>query len=255
MRGALIIALMALFLHTEAIGGDEKFQIKIMLSPSAEWLRFGQSVNAPIYNSQFGTKLSYNFGIEYKRFFDPSLSFSTGLLYMNKGFRNAIQAVPTAENPNPGTNDVGVTLGSMHMLAVPLYLNVHHRLRRRLEMIYTAGLAGGYVFSETVRNRYYSGENIPEQGFFDMSEGAAPVNLFVDYYVGLHAGIGILAYLKSRIVLIVQPMYKHQLNNARDYVGQFTSNDPFTARLNSFGVDLKVGYFFTKQIRNRKKEF
>ena len=29
----------------------------------------------------------------------------------------------------------------------------------------------------------------------------------------------------------------------------------FVARLNSFGLDIKVGYFFTKQVSNRSKDF
>ena len=49
-------------------------------------------------------------------------------------------------------------------------------------------------------------------------------------------------------------MFQFQINNARDYLGQFASADPFSARLNSFGVDLKLGYFFTKQVRNRRKD-
>lgn len=252
MRNKLFIAAFA-FISLTAHAEGEKFQVTLMLSPSAEWLHFRNSLYAATYNAQWGTKLSYNFGLEYKRFFDPSLSFSTGLLYMNKGFRNDIQA-STYGNSSAGQDALGVTLGSVHMIAVPLYLNAHHRLARKVEMIYTAGFAGGYIFSETVRNRYYTEEEIPEQGFLDLSSGKSNVNLFKDYYAGLHFGAGISAYLKSRIVLIVQPMFKLQLNNARDYGGAFSSSDPFSAKLNSFGIDLKVGYFFTKQIRNRRKE-
>lgn len=238
---------LALFLASAtAFAGGEKFQINLLLSPTAEWLYFRNSLNAKTYNDLWGSKLSYNFGIEYKRFFDPSLSFSTGVMYMNKGFRNKIASTTGGE--------VGVTLGSAHIFAVPLYMNIHHDLTRKVEMIYTAGLGVGYLASETVRNRYYTDEEIPDQGFLDVTEGKSNVNLFVDYYIGAHVGVGISAYLKSRIVLVVQPMYKYQLNNARDYFGQFSSNDPFSAKLNSFGIDLKIGYFFSKQIRNRRKE-
>ena len=100
-----------------------------------------------------------------------------------------------------------------------------------------------------------STEENPEEGLFDLSENGSELNLFRDYYVGAHVGIGISTYIKSRIVLIVQPMYRFQLHDARDFSGQFNSGDPFVARLNSFGIDLKIGYFFTKQIRNRKKQY
>ena len=227
--------------------GDEKYQITLVLSPTAEWLRFSKSVNSAVYNNQWGTKLSYNFGVEYKRFFDPSLSISAAVLYMNKGFRNQIK--------NADGTRAGSALASIHIAAIPLSLNVHHRLRRKVEMIYTAGIVGGYVFSERVRNNYLSNEANPVQGVWDLSEGGVELNLFRDYYVGAHVGIGVSTYIKSRIVMIVQPMYRFQLHDARDFSGQFNSNDPFVARLNSFGIDLKIGYFFTKQIRNRKKQY
>ncbi|MEX2597710.1 MAG: hypothetical protein WEC59_12360 [Salibacteraceae bacterium] len=255
MKRALVLIALFFSLVFSARSGDEKFQMTLMLSPTAEWVRFGQSLNASVYNNQWGTKLSYNFGFEYKHFFDPSLSFSTGLMYMNKGFRNQIFEAATPQNPNPKKEAVGATLGSAHIAAVPLYINVHHRLRRKVEMIYTAGIAAGYLFSERARNNYYSDETNPQQGFFDLSEGASNVNLFVDYYVGAHIGVGISAYFKRSFLLIIQPMYKHQLHDARDYLGQFSSNDPFSVRMNSFGIDVKLGYFFTKQIKDRQQKF
>jgi hypothetical protein len=66
--------------------------------------------------------------------------------------------------------------------------------------------------------------------------------------------IGISTFIKSRVVLVLQPMFKYQVHNARDFAGQFISSDPFTSHMNSFGVNVKMGYFFTKQIRNRRKD-
>ena len=238
---------LALIITLSATAGGEKFQINFMIQPSGEWLWFSASPNAAAYNNLWGPKLSYNFGLEYKRFFDPSLSLSTGILYMNKGFRNV--------DPFAGVDGKkAVTLMSAHIASIPLYLNIHNRISRRVEMIYTIGVAGGYIFAERARNRNYSNEAIPNQGILDVTQEQNNVNLFNDVYVGAHAGVGISAYLKSRVVLVVQPMYKFQINNARDYLGQFASGDPFNARLNSLGLDLRIGYFFTKQVRNRKKE-
>jgi hypothetical protein len=249
-----LVALAVMFAAKHSIAGNEKYQLTLLTAPTIEWVRFSQGASASALNEAWGSKLSYNFGFEYKRFFDPSLSFTTGLLYMNKGFRNVVLNDPTV-NPTDGQSQVGVTLMSTHIAAVPLYINIHHRLRRKVEMIYTLGVAGGYVFSERIRNNYYSGEATPEQGFIDNAAGASPINLFVDYYAGLHAGAGISTYLKSRLVMIIQPMYKWQLHDARDYFGPYGGGGTFAMRLNSFGIDLKIGYYFTKQIRNRKKEF
>ena len=245
MRKTLVI--ICLLASTLAQAGGEKFQINFLVSPTAEWLWFSNSANAEIYNNLWGTKVSCNFGMEYKRFVDPSLSFSTGIMYMNKGFRNV--------DPNAGVGSKnGVTLMSAHVLAVPIYLNIHQDITRKVEMIYSLGIAGGYLFQERVRNKNYSDEEVPAQGILDATNGVSNVDLFNDVYVGAHAGIGISTYLKSRVVLVVQPMFQFQINNARDYLGQFASADPFSARLNSFGVDLKLGYFFTKQVRNRRKD-
>ena len=245
MRNIFVVLFLSLSLYANA--GGEKFQLNLIVSPTAEWMWFNRSPFAKTYNNLWGTKLSYNFGIEYKRFFDPSLSFSTGVLYMNKGFRNV--------DPTAGVDGKnGVTLMSAHVIGVPLTINAHHDLRRHVEMIYSIGIVGGYLFQERVRNKNYSEEEIPEQRILDATNGVSNVNIFNDVYVGAHAGIGISAYLKSRVVLVVQPMFQFQINNARDYLGQFNSSDPFNARLNSFGVDLKIGYFFTKQVRNQSKD-
>ena len=252
MRRLLNIAIF-LAVVSQSWASGEKYHITLQLSPTVEWLRFAKSTNAAAYNSLWGEKLSYNFGIEYKRFFDPSLSFSIGAIYMNKGFRNTIYGI---DPDNAGVvKKIGAALSSAHTVGIPLSLNVHHRLSRRVEMIYTGGLTGGYLISEQIRNKYQTGEETPEDSFLDVRPGRSNSNLYIDWYVGAHAGIGISAFMMKKVVLVVQPMYRMQLNNARDYLGQFASSDPFTAKLNSFGIDFKIGYFFTKQISDRKIEY
>lgn len=242
MRSLWLIPL--LFLPLALRAGGEKFQINFILSPSAEWLRFSNSPTAARYNSLYGTKLSYSAGLEYKRFFDPSLSLSVGVCYFNKGFRNVDKI--------SGANTI--TLYSNHIASVPVALNFHHQLKRRIEMIYSFGVVGGYSMMERVRNGIYSGEEAPEEGLFTLADGNGNIDLFHDLYVAGQVGVGISAYLKSRVVLVVQPTYRLQLNNAHDYYGIFFRGDPVVMHLNSFGVDLKLGYFFTKQVRNRKKD-
>ncbi len=252
MRRLLYLAIF-FAVASQSFASGEKYHLSLQLSPTLEWLRFAKSVNATAYNQLWGEKLSYNFGIEYKRFFDPSLSMSFGAIYMNKGFRNTIYG----EDPNePGVvKKIGAALSSVHMVGVPISINIHHRFNRKLEMIYTGGLTGAYLLNEQIRNKYQPGEETPEDGFLDVSPGRSNSNLYVDWYVGAHAGIGVSGYISKRVVLVVQPMYRVQLNNARDYLGLFASNDPFTAKLNSFGIDFKIGYFFTKQIRERNDDF
>lgn len=213
-----------------------------------EWVHFRNSYSAAALNALWGSKLSYNAGLEYKRFLDPSMSVSTGISYLNKGFKNKEPYVNA-----DGSNQIGVTVGDVHVFAVPLYLNIHHRLKRKVEMIYTFGLSGGWVLAERIRNRNYTAEDIPENSLLSGLDGSN-VNLFNDYYISADFGMGISTFLKSRLVLVVQPMFKYQMHNARDFSGQFISSDPFTMHMNSFGINLKMGYFFTKQIRNKRKD-
>src|SRR5262245_12177011 len=84
MRRIAILLLCTAF-SMPARAGSEKFQLTLMLSPTVEWMHFSKSPNAALYNSLWGQKLSYNFGFEYKRFIDPSMSISFGAVYMNKG--------------------------------------------------------------------------------------------------------------------------------------------------------------------------
>ena len=242
MRKKLLILGLAL-LHFAAFAGGEKFQINFHISPNGEWLWFSGSPSSSFYNSSFGTKLSYNVGLEYKRFFDPSLSLSIGALYMNKGFRNKDPFDPSQ-----------ITLYSSHMAAVPISLNIHQDITRRTEMIYSLGIVPGYSFSERVRSSLYSGEDNPTEGLFDLADSKGNIDLLNDVYLGAALGIGISTYLKSRVVMVIQPTFKFQLNNAHDYLGIFIPGDPVAMRMNSFGVDFKIGYFFTKQVRNRTKD-
>jgi len=250
---ALLISGLLLFSSVSVWAGGEKYHVSLMLSPSAEWMRFSNSINAKTYNALWGTKISQNFGFEYKRFFDPSLSLSFGAMYSNKGFRNEIFG--TNDLGLPTQEVVGITLFSAHMVSIPLALNIHHRISRKLSLDFSLGASAGYIFSEIARNKYYSDETNPEQGFWDLSEGRSNINILQDWYAGAHAGVGVSVYVKSRMVLGIQPTYRMQLNNARDYLGSFSSSDPFVARLNSFGLDVKIGYFFSKQIKDRKDKF
>ena len=242
-----ILAIFVLFLQNSK-AGDGKYQLLFMANPTLEWVHFRNSPSAPALNDIWGRKLSYNAGFEYKRFVDPSLSISTGITYMNKGFRNRVPYQNSG-----GQSDIGFTVGDMHVIAIPLYMNIHHRIKRKVEMIYTVGISGGYLFAERVRNKNYTAEDIPDNSLFSGLD-QSNVNIFNDYFISADLGVGISTFVKSRVVLVVQPMFKYQVHNARDFAGQFISSDPFTAHMNSFGVNVKMGYFFTKQIRNRRKD-
>ena len=122
-----------------------------------------------------------------------------------------------------GESDVGFTVGDMHVIAIPLYLNIHHRIKRKVEMIYTAGVSGGYLFAERVRNKNYTAEDIPENSLLSGLD-QSNVNLFNDYYISADFGVGISTFLKSRVVLVLQPMFKYQVHNARDFGGQRASS-------------------------------
>ena len=247
MKRILVIGLLMLS-SLLTMAGDGKYEILFKLNPSMEWVYFRNNYTGVDFNSIWGTKLSYNGGLEYIRFLDPSLSFTIGVDYMNKGFRNKVPYLNSANQ-----NDYGITRGDMHIVSIPLYVNIHQRIKRKVELVYTGGISAGWLFSERVRNKYYTAEDIPENSLLS-NIGESNVNLFNNYFVSLDLGVGISAFVKSRVVLTMQPMLKVQVHDAVDPYGQLYNGDLFSMHMCSFGMNLKAGWFFSKQIRNRRKD-
>jgi len=245
----LVMVLMVLWGAPKGFAkGNEKYQIKLVVSPSVEWIHFRNDLTG--LNDLFGPKLSYNFGFEYLHFLSPGFSLSTGLQYQNKGFRNETEYLIAGSNET----DQGITIGSARYATMPFDMNFHIRIAKKTHILISTGLLGGYLVNSTVNNSNYTNEDTPDNGsLFTLSNGKSNIDLFSDWYFGYQAGLGFSKAIKSRMIIVVQPMYRYQFSRAIPLDANITQ--VVSAKLNSFAIDFKVGYYFSRQIRNQQKDF
>ena len=57
------------------------------------------------------------------------------------------------------------------------------------------------------------------------------------------------------MVIVIQPFYARQLNKALRNDAPVVSPENTTPKLDSYGMDIKIGYYFNKNINNDKKNF
>ena len=220
----------------------EKFQITLMFSPSFETYNDRQLPDI------FDYKLSYNIGVEYKHFLAPDFSFSTGLLFQNKGFSTKPVYL------NSGIDTKGNINISARYLTIPFTFDGHIKLANKLDLILSAGINGGYLVNESFIGRRVNGEEEIQEGIFSTnSEDRQLLDIFSNTYFGVNLGVGLCKYIKSKMVIAVEPFYRRQINDAIDPTSR--ASGYIEPRLDSFCLDVKIGYYFNKNIRNYRKKF
>ena len=220
----------------------EKFQITLLLSPSFE------TYNDRLAPDIFDYKLSYNIGVEYKHFLAPDFSFSSGILFLNKGFSTKPVYV------NSGIDTKGNINISARYLSIPFNFDGHIKLTDKLDFIISAGVTGGYLVSESFIGRRVKGDEEIQEGIFSTnSPDRQPLDIFSNTYFGLNLGVGLCQYIKSKMVISVEPYYRRQVNDAIDPTS--AASGYLKPRLDSFCMDIKIGYYFNKNIRNYRKKF
>lgn len=241
----LILTSQLSFAQSDAVVVD-KYETKLVISPTLENLNFREA------NNIFEAKFSYSAGFEYKYFLSPSIAFSTGIMYMNKGFRSQ----PSYVDPATGESVLrdGFFIISARYLGVPLRLYQHIRLTRKSHLLIFAGFQPGVLINQTFNGRRVAGDqNIQDPLFGSLGNDRSTIKFFRRMHYGLDLGIGFQQYIKSRIVFGIEPIYRRHLNEAIDEDANVISGTP--TRLEGFGLDLKLGYYFDKQIDNRRKTF
>lgn len=237
----LFILVFTLFTLGTFAGGD-KWQLTLLLSPSLE------TYNDRAAPDIFDYKLSYNVGVEYKYFLAPDFSFSTGAMFLNKGFSTR------PVYANSGLETAGNILISARYIGVPFNFNGHFKLTEKLDFIVNAGLTGGYLVNDSFIGRRINGDKeLQDPLFEDASDQRQPLDIFSNIYLGWNLGIGFCKYVASKMVIAVEPYYRRQINDAIDPSSAATGW--VKPRLDSFCLDLKVGYYFNRNIRNYRKEF
>jgi len=197
-------------------------------------------------------KPSYHIGIEYKRFLDPDLSFSTGLFFQNKGFKTRPKILRS-----DGTFDDtkrGNIIISARYLTIPVGFDKHFQIKRKFHFMISGGFMGGYLINQTFNGkRFNAPDNLRDPLFGAFSNQVSNITWFNRKYFAWNVGVGFIQYIKSKLIVIIQPMYQRQFTNALDPDGPLVRAEK--PRLDSFSLDLKAGYFFNKQIKNARKSF
>jgi hypothetical protein len=232
----------------EGIKKIEKYQITFLLAPSIERLN-DRTIKLAL---PLEWKPSYHIGIEYKRFLDPDLSFSTGLFFQNKGFKTRPKILRS-----DGTFDDtkrGNIIISARYLTIPVGFDKHFQIKRKFHFMISGGFMGGYLINQTFNGkRFNAPDNLRDPLFGAFSNQVSNITWFNRKYFAWNVGVGFIQYIKSKLIVIIQPMYQRQFTNALDPDGPLVRAEK--PRLDSFSLDLKAGYFFNKQIKNARKSF
>ncbi|NQY10176.1 MAG: outer membrane beta-barrel protein [Flavobacteriales bacterium] len=254
MNKILAILLFALTISANCKAG-EVWQITLMVSPSLESMtdkvdrqlnRFNKAdIKAGLINKidKYDMKLSYNYGIEYKHFFSESTSFSTGVFFVNKGYQDIhVQTTPATIYTLKKVN--------VQYVEIPLILNSHFDINKRSRLIFSVGLHTGYKLSNREVHYSLTSENARKNS--EDKEVIRDLDYFRPMYFGANIGLGVSLYLKTKMVLILQPNYTHQFNQAfREDVNFSTLTK---AKFTSLSFDMKIGYYFNRKLRNAKKK-
>ncbi len=235
-------------IRPNVICAAEKYQITFQLSPSYEAL----SPRDARYRGIFGNKFSYNFGFEYKNFYSPGFSLSVGLDYQNKGFRNVIE-LNTTDTASTGFSDA-VIIGAARYLALPLDMNFHYHIAEKTEFIFSTGITVAGLLQQTL-----NGKRVPEEipnstvTALGAENGKKNIDIFNPLFYGFNISAGFCKYIKSKGVIVVQPKYTRGLSKALANSAPVSAD--YTPKLDSFSIDIRIGYYFTRQIKNAKKDF
>lgn len=228
---------------------DEKYQITGQLSPSYETINY-RNKN---FRSLGGYKLSYNFGFEYKNFLSPVFSVSTGLQLQNKGFRNVLEFY--SSDSVKIFKDGALVINAYYLMA-PLDLNWDIQLFNKTALVLSTGFSAGYLLRQEMVGKRIPSEleqKNPMTGE-PLIPGTEKIDWFKHFYFGWNGGLGITQYIKSKLVLTIQPVYTRQLNKLIDPWGPVRTGET-TPKFDSYAIHFRLGYYFNDQIANYKKEF
>lgn len=247
-----ILVLLTIF--TNGLSAQEKFQINGVLIPTYE----GISMNNVQITNPYTYRFSYGFGAEMKYFLSPKISTNFGLQFNDRGF---LAEPKYAYLDDSITTTISI---SCKYLTIPFDLCINFQPAFRTELFINAGLSYGILLRQTFKGRRVPPElGRPDNGMFEgISNKPSNIKWFDGNYWGVNLGFGVSRYIKSRMVLTVNPGMSFQIDgllNPQGPVlqtvvtnqGTLTSFDP---KLKSFYLQLKLGYYFSDQIENTKKK-
>lgn len=246
-QGQVLLAILFVHLGLWAQVGD-KYQVNLIVAPSLETY----SAKTAAAGKLFQEKFSYNFGAEYKYFLDPTFAVSAGLQFQDKGFRSTF-TFDTNDSTQIGEGLIAV---STRYLNVPLLLNHHWQIARKTELVLDYGPVFGYLVKQSLLGKRIPEDLGQEIQFLEenITNNRTDIEWFNKAYFGVFAGLGVQQYVASRLVLVANMGYTKQFNRTIDPDGPLVSSEPnFNPRFNSIILQLKMGWYFNKQIQNDKK--
>ncbi|NQY66997.1 MAG: hypothetical protein HRT72_04655 [Flavobacteriales bacterium] len=250
----IVLILLACIFGGKFCIATETWQITVMVSPSIEnmsdkldrqYNRLNRDTikNNPDLNKidLYDIKWSYNYGIEFKSFMTDLNSFSTGLFFVNKGYQKVLTY--------PDAPDKLVRLNAFYV-ETPAVFNWHKELNKKSRLIFSTGLHLGRLVSEKIAT--FSLDEDGSGKFSDDKLINRELKLYNPWYIGGNVGLGISMYVKTKMVLILQPNYTHQFNKAeRQDAAAVTFKEN---KFRSFSFDMKLGYYFNRKLKNGRKK-
>lgn len=250
----LITAVSMLVVFSAFAGG--KYQINLILAPSYERLSFrNKHVKAPFFY-----KFSYNFGGEFRYFIAPDFSLAVGLQFNDRGFRSH-PVYRTTDGFIIDDENAVVNISAKY-ITVPIEMVFSFEPVFRTEIFINAGIAYGYLVGQTFKGKRLPDEfGVPESSIYNgLSEGRSNIKWFDKSYTSVNIGVGAGWHIRSRLVLTVNPVYYRQIDRLELPFpdGPLITFDPtfgyIKPRLDSFTINLKLGWYFSDQIENTKKK-
>ncbi|MCH7541346.1 outer membrane beta-barrel protein [Patescibacteria group bacterium] len=191
----------------------------------------------------YDMKLSYNYGIEYKHFLGESNSISTGLFFVNKGYQKILETIGVDTTYN-------LIRVNTQYIEIPFVVNSHYKINKRSRAILSFGLHTGYLLSDKLV--IFALQDDQEAKLNDGKTVERDLDLYNPFYIGGNIGLGISLYIKTKMILILQPNYTHQFNRAFKESANLRAETK--AKYSSISFDVKIGYYFNRKLRNAKKK-
>ncbi|MCI5056239.1 MAG: PorT family protein [Flavobacteriales bacterium] len=233
---------------------DDKYQLNFFLAPSYENISF-RSLKL---DNQFFFKYSYNFGTEIKYYFSPKVTTNIGLQFNDRGFQARPEFI-TSDGSVQTFEDAVVNISAKY-LTIPIDLHFNFQPAYRTEVFFGTGIGFGLLVGQSFKGRRVSEELGRPAGIYEgVSNERTNINWFDKNYVSWNFGVGISRYIKSRLVITINPYYSRQIDRARSLDGPLVYRDPnnidlvVEPKFDSYGLNLKLGYYFSDQIENKKK--